>query len=78
MTRLASCEDTDECAAGSHTCHPQAHCTNTEGSYTCVCGDRAGCSTGMKIFIIYYFRATPSLIIGNIGITLLAKSIDIS
>ena len=50
VTRLASCEDTDECEAGSHTCHPQAHCTNTEGSYTCDCGDRADCSTGRRIW----------------------------
>lgn len=42
-------KDIDECALGSHDCHPlYANCTNTEGSFTCECaygyqGDGVDC-----------------------------------
>ena len=29
--------DIDECQDGSHSCHQQATCTDTEGSYSCTC-----------------------------------------
>ena len=29
--------DVDECAIGNHSCHDDATCYNTEGSYTCSC-----------------------------------------
>lgn len=29
--------DIDECARGTHQCHPAATCTNTPGSYRCTC-----------------------------------------
>jgi hypothetical protein len=29
------CLDVDECASKSHNCHPDAHCINTPGNFTC-------------------------------------------
>ena len=31
--------DVDECEEGTHECHGNATCTNTIGSYTCMCVD---------------------------------------
>ena len=45
------CElDVDECLAGSHNCHVQAICLNTDGSFDCLCdggwsGDGRRCSS---------------------------------
>ena len=41
--------DIDECSKGSHVCHVNAGCTNTNGSYNCTCkegfiGDGRSCS----------------------------------
>uniref|UniRef100_A0A0G4HQL1 EGF-like domain-containing protein n=1 Tax=Chromera velia CCMP2878 TaxID=1169474 RepID=A0A0G4HQL1_9ALVE len=33
----SSVTELDECAAGVHNCHPEANCTNTNGSFTCAC-----------------------------------------
>ncbi|VBB27108.1 unnamed protein product [Acanthocheilonema viteae] len=33
----ATCMDIDECAMGTHDCHPVALCNNTFGSFTCIC-----------------------------------------
>lgn len=33
----AQCPDVDECGLGLHDCHPQAICTNTDGSFNCYC-----------------------------------------
>jgi hypothetical protein len=45
--------DIDECSHGNHTCHANATCTNTAGSYDCQCrskhvGDGRSC-TGIHI-----------------------------
>ena len=44
--------DNDECTLGSHNCHGNATCTNTDGSFTCACnvgytGNGVTCA-GMK------------------------------
>uniref|UniRef100_A0A0G4I102 HYR domain-containing protein n=1 Tax=Chromera velia CCMP2878 TaxID=1169474 RepID=A0A0G4I102_9ALVE len=42
----------DECAAGVHNCDPKANCTNTNGSFTCSCGnglDGDGLFCGIQI-----------------------------
>ena len=43
------CIDENECELGTHTCHPNAQCWNTAGSYQCYCGYDASqnCSSGM-------------------------------
>ncbi|XP_078695151.1 uncharacterized protein LOC144924079 isoform X4 [Branchiostoma floridae x Branchiostoma belcheri] len=37
--RWKNCDDVNECLQGSHSCHANAICSNTEGSYTCTCQD---------------------------------------
>ena len=45
--------DIDECSSGNNTCHVNATCSNTDGSYDCEClpgfmGDGFNCSSKLR------------------------------
>ena len=54
--------DIDECAdASSNKCDDNANCTNTTGSFTCVCregfsGDGVNCESMRNIFINFIYE----------------------
>jgi hypothetical protein len=54
-SNILTLSDIDECSKGNFTCHPNATCINTQGSYNCQCKDgyegfgKKNC-TGMKFF----------------------------
>ena len=48
--------DNDECTSGTHNCHSNATCNNTDGSFTCACnigynGDGVTCQGRQKLSI---------------------------
>ena len=50
--------DVDECAASTDNCDKNADCTNTEGSFTCVChkefyGDGTSCESKLLLISQY-------------------------
>ena len=50
--------DVDECLAGSDLCHSDANCTNTKGSYKCMChhgynGDGYNCTGQCPYFVVF-------------------------
>ena len=50
--------DIDECSAGTDSCHQQASCVDTDGSYICTCnsgytGDGQICN-GKHFFVDHY------------------------
>jgi len=49
--------DIDECDENTHSCHSNATCTDTDGSYTCACidgysGDGKACEGQQHFFSI--------------------------
>ena len=41
VLQILSCllSDIDECSAGTDSCHQEAMCMDTDGSYTCTCSN---------------------------------------
>ena len=54
---MYSFSDNNECTLGTHNCHANAACTNTDGSFTCACntgysGNGVTCTGKQKIFLV--------------------------
>ena len=50
--------DLDECQEGTHNCHANAACMNTNGSFTCLCnpgftGNGVNCASKRSIYFDY-------------------------
>lgn len=48
--------DIDECAELGHNCHSNADCTNTDGSFMCMCnygytGDGTNCTSKVSVLL---------------------------
>ena len=61
-----SFDDTDinDCALGTHTCHKDAVCTDTTGSYSCTCkegyaGDGESCTGIIKQHFMHSLKENP-------------------
>ena len=51
--------DNNECTLGTHNCHNNATCTNTDGSFTCACntgysGNGVKCTGRLKIAVVKF------------------------
>ena len=62
--------DSNECTLGTHNCHGNATCMNTDGSFSCACdagysGNGVNCS-GSELYcpFVFIFRLTRTLIYG--------------
>ena len=54
--------DVDECILGEHTCHVNANCTDTDGSFNCTCregyeGNGFNCTGDNPTQILYDFKS---------------------
>ena len=57
---ICSLSEINECTSGTHNCHSNATCTNTDGSFTCACvtgytGNGVTCAGREKICVVIYF-----------------------
>ena len=54
---MHSFSDNNECTLGTHNCHNNATCSNTDGSFTCSCytgytGNGVTCAGRMRIDVV--------------------------
>ena len=74
--------DIDECARGSHECDINANCTNTDGSFMCVCnigftGDGLQCCKRLHVLILIVIDSRlPALACMDYDIVLFGGTTD--